>query len=201
MEENSAALPNSFPPNPQRIESLVNWLRANRQYTPDQLWASAQQGGFTKEEFNQAWQIFQQPQPQTYRYAGAGIRFLALMIDNLVISVLAALGGGILNLFCLQLQCSTAVSGIIMILQFILLVALVAWPVYWEWKKGASLGKQILKLRVLDERGGPLSIKAVIIRDLLRSIDFSLLGLILIWTNPQKQRLGDRLAHTIVIRE
>jgi uncharacterized RDD family membrane protein YckC len=52
--------------------------------------------------------------------------------------------------------------------------------------------------------GSPISWSESVIRNLLRIIDglFGyLVGAILIWTSPLKQRLGDRVANTVVIRK
>ena len=59
-----------------------------------------------------------------------------------------------------------------------------------------------LGLKVVTEDGRPIEWGASIIRNLLRIIDglfVYLVGAILIWTSPMKQRLGDLLAGTVVI--
>jgi uncharacterized RDD family membrane protein YckC len=62
----------------------------------------------------------------------------------------------------------------------------------------------LLGIRVATVDGSRISWGASIIRNILRIIDalpfFYLLGAILIWTSPQKQRLGDRVAKTVVVR-
>ena len=66
-----------------------------------------------------------------------------------------------------------------------------------------SLGKMALGLRVIRTDGAPISWTESIIRNLLRIIDglfVYLVGAILIWTSPLKQRLGDRVAKTVVVR-
>jgi len=72
-----------------------------------------------------------------------------------------------------------------------------------EATQGATLGKRILGLRVVKIDGSPIGWSESIIRNLLRIIDglFAyLVGAILIWTSPQRQRLGDRVAKTVVVR-
>jgi uncharacterized RDD family membrane protein YckC len=68
---------------------------------------------------------------------------------------------------------------------------------------GATLGKMMLGLRVVKTDGSPLGWSQAVIRNLLRVIDglFSyLVGAILIWDSPLRQRLGDRAAKTVVVR-
>ena len=67
---------------------------------------------------------------------------------------------------------------------------------------GASLGKMALGLRVVKMDGSPIGWKESIIRNLLLFIDEGLIvvGAIFIWSSPQRQRLGDRAAGTIVVR-
>jgi uncharacterized RDD family membrane protein YckC len=68
---------------------------------------------------------------------------------------------------------------------------------------GATLGKMLLRLRVVKTDGTPISRSESIIRNLLRIIDglfYYLVGAILIWNSPLRQRLGDRAAKTVVVR-
>jgi uncharacterized RDD family membrane protein YckC len=77
------------------------------------------------------------------------------------------------------------------------------YPIIMEATQGATIGKKVLGLHVVTEDGMPISWKASIIRNLLRIVDFQLYGLvgaIAIWTSPNRQRLGDRVAKTVVIR-
>jgi uncharacterized RDD family membrane protein YckC len=69
---------------------------------------------------------------------------------------------------------------------------------------GATLGKLALGLRVVREDGSPLDWQSSILRNVLRLVDGIanyLVGAILIWTSPTKQRLGDRVAHTLVVKK
>lgn len=75
-----------------------------------------------------------------------------------------------------------------------------------EALQGATIGKMVLGIRVVRLDGSPISWGQSISRNLLRLIDQIpygipyLLGAILIWTSSTKQRLGDRLADTVVVR-
>ncbi len=66
----------------------------------------------------------------------------------------------------------------------------------------ATLGKFLFKLRVNTAEGDLCSINAALIRNLARFVDwlpvFYILGLLSLSMSPKRQRLGDRLAKTIV---
>lgn len=129
------------------------------------------------------------------QYAGVGSRFLAFLIDLIITFVVIlvldlvfglaikntgpAIGGGL--------------GGLIALIYYF----------YMEATQGGTFGKKALGLRIVKEDGSPIGWSESIIRNLLRIIDglFAyLIGAILIWTSPRKQRLGDRAAHTVVIK-
>jgi uncharacterized RDD family membrane protein YckC len=68
---------------------------------------------------------------------------------------------------------------------------------------GATIGKGIVRIRVVDEAGEHLSLEAAVLRNLLRPVDALcgyLVGGVLALRSPLGQRLGDRVAHTVVVR-
>ena len=71
---------------------------------------------------------------------------------------------------------------------------------------GASVGKLLLGLRVRASAGGRAGLRAVAIRTVLRPVDGlpyvvpNLLGFIVLANGPKHQRIGDRLAGTVVVR-
>ncbi len=124
------------------------------------------------------------------QYVGVGLRFLALLIDALIIG---ALGGLLSFLF----RDAPGLSG------SLIAIITLAYLIVMEATQGATLGKMALGLRVVKTDGSPISWSESLIRNLLRIIDglFGyLVGAILIWNSPLKQRLGDRVAHTVVVR-
>ncbi len=124
------------------------------------------------------------------QYVGVGPRFLALLIDTIIIGVVGAILGVI---FRNSPGLSGGVTGLLALAYFIVL----------EATQGATLGKMALGLRVTRTDGAPISWTESIIRNLLLIIDglfVYLVGAILIWTSPLKQRLGDRVAKTVVVR-
>jgi uncharacterized RDD family membrane protein YckC len=69
---------------------------------------------------------------------------------------------------------------------------------------GATLGKFATNLRVVRESdGGPIDWSASVIRNVLRIIDglvLYLVGLIAMCFSKKRQRIGDRVAGTVVVR-
>ncbi len=71
----------------------------------------------------------------------------------------------------------------------------------WFWQ-GQTVGKKLLRLRVLDAQGLRLQFSQVVIRNLLRFVDslpfLYLVGGLICLLNQRAQRLGDFAANTIV---
>ncbi len=74
----------------------------------------------------------------------------------------------------------------------------------WRWN-GQTPGKRLLHLRVVKVDGAPVSWIDILLRDSVRPLDafgpMALLGLLLIFVSRRGQRLGDRIARTLVIHE
>ena len=82
----------------------------------------------------------------------------------------------------------------------------IGYPIFTEWYwRGQTLGKRLLRLRVMDAQGLHLQFSQVFIRNILRAIDFLpvfyVVGGITSLFNSHAQRLGDVAANTIVVRE
>jgi hypothetical protein len=73
----------------------------------------------------------------------------------------------------------------------------------WFWQ-GQTIGKKVLRLRVVDREGFKLHVSQIIIRNLLRAVDslplFYFVGGIASLLNKHGQRLGDIAANTLVVR-
>ena len=124
------------------------------------------------------------------QYIGVGPRFLAILIDSIIIGAIAGVLGAI---FRDAPAIYGGFTGILALAYFIIL----------EATQGATLGKMAVGLRVVKTDGSPISWSESVIRNLLRIIDglfFYLVGAIFVWTSPRKQRLGDRAGNTVVIR-
>jgi membrane protease YdiL (CAAX protease family) len=70
--------------------------------------------------------------------------------------------------------------------------------VFAQWRWGATLGMRALGIRVVGEPGQPLSWSRALIRSLLLVVD-CVVGPFLILLSRRRQRLGDRIANTVVL--
>jgi uncharacterized RDD family membrane protein YckC len=131
--------------------------------------------------------------------AGAGSRFLAVLIDGTIVMGLSAA----VRQFAILLL-PRAIAGAVFITASFLLTW--GWHVWWEAKnQGRTPGKRALSLRVVDARGLPLSLHQALVRNIIRVIDFAPLfygvAAVSSMLDPHRRRLGDLVAGTLVIRE
>jgi uncharacterized RDD family membrane protein YckC len=131
-------------------------------------------------------------------YIGVGLRAVAAIIDTallFIVGYLIALVTGDTSAEGFHL------SGVPF---FIWLVIALAYYIVMEAQSGATLGKRLIGLKVVKLEGGAsLDWQASIVRNVLRLIDglfFYLIGAIVVWTSAKKQRLGDKVAGTVVVR-
>jgi len=94
-------------------------------------------------------------------------------------------------------------SDAILILAYFAISMLYMMLAEWLWR-GQTVGKRLLRLRVVDAAGMRLEPSQVIVRNLLRFVDqlpaFYLLGGVTCVVSKHRQRLGDLAAGTAVIR-
>lgn len=84
------------------------------------------------------------------------------------------------------------------------LVVFSAWFNYFafcEWRWGQTIGKNATGLEVRSVDGADrLTYGQASIRNLLRLVDFFVIGELMIASSKRKQRLGDKAAKTVVVR-
>jgi len=75
---------------------------------------------------------------------------------------------------------------------------------YFEGTSGQTIGKRFAHVKVVKEDGSKCDAGSALVRSILRIVDslpfIYILGIILIAATDKKQRLGDMLAKTIVIK-
>lgn len=132
------------------------------------------------------------------RLAGPITRFLAWAIDLAtiiaIISIINVLFA-ILGILSRDLAAAANIIGFF--------VVSIGYGILTEWYwQGQTLGKKLLRLRVMDAQGLRLQFSQVVIRNLLRFIDslpaLYLVGGMVCLLNQRAQRLGDFAANTIV---
>jgi uncharacterized RDD family membrane protein YckC len=129
---------------------------------------------------------------------GVGLRAVATIIDMILLFVVAyviALATGGVTGTGFQLTGGP---------MFVWIAITMAYYIILEGQFGATLGKCIVGLKVVKaEGGGPIDWQASVVRNLLRLVDgffFYLVGAIIVWTSDKKQRLGDKVAATVIVR-
>ena len=144
------------------------------------------------------------------QYKSVGIRFAAILIDTIIISIIGTIVtlplGASTTATVNQQTGAISITPVYWIVVIIELIIAFLYFTILEGRYGQTVGKIILKLKVLKADGSPINYKDAGIRTILRIIDVVpfivpyLLGAILIWSSDTKQRLGDRVAHTVVVQ-
>lgn len=137
-------------------------------------------------------------------YAGVGVRFLATLVDVIVIGLVVAPLADVTMVRHPELSIEVKYTGGASVWAWMITIA---YFTLMEGTIGATVGKLLLGLRVRSEEGTAPGVGRSFVRNLLRLIDAVpyafpyLLGAIFVWTSPTRQRLGDRIAHTVVIHQ
>jgi len=135
------------------------------------------------------------------RVAGPLPRLLAYGIDLLICVVTLLVAGLLLILI------GWAIGGTVSVGLWMLALFLITWwyPVWFEsGRRGATLGKRALGLRVVQTTGVPATFGQAVVRNFLRFIDIQplltgLVGIVSSLSNEKFQRLGDLAAGTVVV--
>jgi uncharacterized RDD family membrane protein YckC len=136
--------------------------------------------------------------------AELGSRVGAGLIDGLilggvliVIQILVGVAGTV-GLLGLGGDLAVSLYGV-----FLLLLAFGYHPFFEEIWNGQTPGKRAFGLRVIQTDGQPVGLGPVLLRNLLRPFDvlLVLIGAFLILFTRRRQRLGDLVAGTIVVRQ
>lgn len=131
--------------------------------------------------------------------AGAASRFLAILIDAVIIMAAA----GTISRMLRPILPNGIVNAIA---ATVTLFGTLAWHIYFETRKqGRTPGKRALGIRVIDARGLPVSLYQSLVRNITRLLDFVpvFYGVAAIVTllSQSRRRLGDIIADTLVVRE
>jgi uncharacterized RDD family membrane protein YckC len=132
--------------------------------------------------------------------AGPITRFLAWGIDFACIMAASSVLGALLGVFGII---SIDFSHALTIMAYFLISTGYGIAAEWHWK-GQTIGKRLLRLRVMDVQGLRLQFSQIMIRNLLRFVDslpaFYFIGGVTCLISRRAQRLGDFAANTIVVR-
>ncbi len=150
-----------------------------------------------------------------FELAGLGSRFCAMLIDSLLIGLL------VIVLLVLLLVTGIAefradgtlggrhwgswvAATVLMIVGAVVLLS--GYFIFFELAmRGQTPGKRAMKIRVLRDDGTPATAGEILLRNVLRMVDFLpagyAVGAIVMFCSPLAKRLGDIAAGTIVVKE
>jgi uncharacterized RDD family membrane protein YckC len=143
------------------------------------------------------------PEGVTFSLALAGPvrRCLAMMLDMFCISVIMTTIGYLVRALSLL---GDDVARAIYYLFFFVVSTAYGIALEWRWR-GQTVGKRVMRLRVMDAEGLRLRPAQIVLRNLLRPVDslpvLYLLGGAVTFFNRRRQRLGDLAAGTVVVAE
>jgi len=138
--------------------------------------------------------------------SGLGPRALAYLLDLFLVFlawvtaiILYSISGDLLR----RLQALSAVGQLLAVLAVFL--SSWGWDVAWETLgRGQTPGKRALGLRVVRADGAPVGLVESLARNLLRAVEVPLgyaPAVLAVALGPRRQRLGDLVAGTLVVRE
>ncbi|HYF94203.1 MAG TPA: RDD family protein [Symbiobacteriaceae bacterium] len=145
--------------------------------------------------------------------AGLGTRFLAIMVDALIqwgaafLLMLVVLPMTALSEAFDLFGSGETVNGLLVTILllavgFLFFLYKLVLEAFWN---GQTVGKRVVGIRVIKANGLPVDFLQVVIRNVLRIVDFLpaqyLIGSIAIAASPRGQRLGDVVAGTVVVRD
>ena len=136
-----------------------------------------------------------------FRLASPVLRAGALAIDLAAVSAAWSVVAAVLALLKVLIA---DVAGLVITVGYFLVSQGYVIATEWRWR-GQTLGKRVLRLRVVDARGLRLTFAQVVLRNVLRFVDglplFYLVGGCAALASARGQRLGDLAADTLVVWE
>lgn len=130
----------------------------------------------------------------SYELASVGARFVALLVDSLVLGAIGFAIGCVLSLFI-----SADQTQLPIVLGLIINVAY-NWY-FWTRRDGQTPGKTALGIRIIKTDGSPISDADALLRILGYWVNGVALGLGYIWAffDPNNQGWHDKMANTYVV--
>jgi uncharacterized RDD family membrane protein YckC len=130
-------------------------------------------------------------------YASIAWRAWALILDTVILMIIG---------YFVAADVGTATgAGYELNLVWVVVTFLIwfAYYVVMETTFGGTIGKLLVGLHVVKTQGCRITLREALIRNAMRIVDgllFYAVGAVSIWSSPLHQRLGDRLAGTVVVR-
>jgi uncharacterized RDD family membrane protein YckC len=130
-------------------------------------------------------------------------RILAVIIDYIVLGIISFVVLGASMAPGIATRSSVGVIGGFFMSLLLIMGLWIFYGIILETWKGQTIGKMLLGIIVVKENGEPCDFFAALLRNVFRIIDglfLYLIGFIVIALTEKRQRLGDRLAGTVVVK-
>lgn len=143
-------------------------------------------------------------------YADLSQRIIAAIVDSIIVGIAVGIlssififsGLGMLGFSGMGRMFASPWMGAPWIWLVGLLIP-IAYYTYLEGTSGQTIGKKIMKIKVIKANGSPCDLVSAFLRSILRVVDslvIGLVGIIVISVTAKRQRVGDIVANTIVVR-
>ncbi|MFH1664125.1 MAG: RDD family protein [archaeon] len=135
-------------------------------------------------------------------------RLLAYIIDSIILLIIAAIISFVISSVATSIVFNSNIElsyvGVITLMSF---CTVITQMIYWtvlEGKFGASIGKKILKMKVVKENGQEIDYIDAFFRNITKFADnllfFLPIDILTVFATKNKQRFFDKVAGTIVVR-
>ena len=143
-----------------------------------------------------------------YDIAGIGSRFLAAIIDTLLIGLAEVIVILAISVASSAIGLSRSMGSSLLAALGVLLGFVILWGYYIAFEmlwNGQSPGKRAIGLLVVREGGRPITFVGSAIRNLIRIVDFLPafygIGVVVMFVDRRARRLGDLAGGTLVVKE
>lgn len=148
--------------------------------------------------------------PSSANYANLGQRIVAAIIDGIIVGIAVGVVSGLfmfsgLGMFGGSRMWHMFASPWVWApwMWLVGLLIPVGYYTYLEGTSGQTIGKRIMNIKVVKADGSRCDMSSAFLRSILRFIDslfIGIVGIIAISTTEKKQRIGDIVANTIVVK-
>ena len=125
-------------------------------------------------------------------YAGFWIRFVAALLDSVIIVALSVIVATVFAVIKLAVVGSLAQ-----------LVLAIGYYVWFQSRTGQTMGKKVMKIKVVNTAGVTPSLGTFALREILGKLASGLIlgiGYLMVAWDSKKQGLHDKIASTYVVR-
>ncbi len=130
-------------------------------------------------------------------YADRGARFLAFLIDAVLLGIVGGVVGGVLGAITGGGNTGSAFSNLVG------LVLGIGYYVFYQEKYGQTIGKKAMGMKVVTEDGKTPDKVTFLLREIVGkfiSAIILMIGFFMILWDPKRQGLHDKLAKTYVVK-